>query len=92
MGAYPVIWELRSQDDSLQDSIVYNILNLLGTLYEEPIRLFMDDMRDVIQASTLLSVIGSGANHLSEIDGRLGKPATSQCIPLLLIKMAYTVK
>lgn len=33
-------------------------------------------MRDVIQASTLLSVIGSGANRLSEIASRLEKPAT----------------
>ena len=54
----------------------------LGTLYEEPIRLFMDDMRDVIQASTLLSVIGSGSSRLSEIAARLEKPATSLSGPL----------
>lgn len=66
----------------MQQSIAYNILNPLGTLYEEPIRLFMDDMRDVVQASTLLSVIGSGANRLSEIAGRLEKPATHLSGPL----------
>lgn len=81
-GGVPRYWELRLQDQGLQESIAYNILNPLGTLYEEPIRLFMDDMRDVIQASTLLSVIGSGANRLSEIATRLEKPATHLSGPL----------
>lgn len=81
-GGVPRYWELRLQDDNLHDSITYNILNPLGTLYEEPIRLFMDDMRDVIQASTLLSVIGSGVNRMSEIAGRLEKPATHLSGPL----------
>lgn len=81
-GGVPRYWELRLQDEGLQESIAYNILNPLGTLYEEPIRLFMDDMRDVIQASTLLSVIGSGANRLSEIATRLEKPATHLSGPL----------
>lgn len=81
-GGVPRYWELRLQNDGLQESIAYNILNPLGTLYEEPVRLFMDDMRDVIQASTLLSVIGSGANRLSEIAARLEKPATHLSGPL----------
>ena len=81
-GGVPRYWELRLQNDSLQGAIAYNILNPMGTLYEEPIRLFMDDMRDVIQASTLLSVIGSGVNRLSEIAGRLEKPATHLSGPL----------
>ena len=81
-GGVPRYWELRLQEDDLFDSVAYNILNPLGTLYEEPIRLFMDDMRDVVQTSTLLSVIGSGVNRLSEIAGRLGKPATSLSGPL----------
>lgn len=81
-GGVPRYWELRTQDENLQESIICNILNPLGTLYEEPIRLFMDDMRDVIQASTLLSVIGSGANRLSEIAARLEKPATHLSGPL----------
>lgn len=81
-GGVPRYWELRLQNDGLQKSIAYDILNPLGTLYEEPIRLFMDDMRDVIQASTLLSVIGGGANRLSEIAARLEKPATHLSGPL----------
>ncbi len=81
-GGVPRYWELRLQNKDLQEAIAYHILNPLGTLYEEPIRLFMDDMRDVVQAATLLSVIGSGANRLSEIAGRLEKPATQLSGPL----------
>lgn len=86
-GGVPRYWEIRLQNDDLQDAIAYNILNPLGTLYEEPIRLFMDDMRDVIQASTLLSVIGSGVNRLSEIAGRLEKPATHLSGPLEKLRL-----
>lgn len=81
-GGVPRYWELRLSENSLTEAVSYHILNSLGTLYEEPIRLFMDDMRDVVQASTLLSVIGNGVNRLSEIAGRLEKPATSLSGPL----------
>lgn len=81
-GGVPRYWEIRLQDKNLFDAVIYNILNPLGTLYEEPLRLFMDDMRDVVQAATLLSVIGSGANRLSEIASRVGKPATQLSGPL----------
>ena len=53
-----------------------------GFLADEPIRLLRDDMRDTIQASTLLSIIGNGANRLSEIAGRVGKEATQITEPL----------
>lgn len=49
---------------------------------DEPIRLLRDDMRDTVQASTLLSIIGNGANRLSEIAGRVGKEATQITEPL----------
>jgi AAA+ ATPase superfamily predicted ATPase len=39
-------------------------------------------MRDIIQASTILSVIGAGANRLSEIAARVEKPATQISRPL----------
>ena len=81
-GGVPRYWELRTAQQTLKEAITYYIMHPLGTLYEEPIRLFMDDMRDVIQASTLLSVIGSGSSRLSEIAARLEKPATSLSGPL----------
>lgn len=89
-GGVPRYWELRRQSKSLQEAIEYNVINLLGTLYEEPYRLLVDDTRDVVQASTLLSVIGSGVNRLSEIAARVEKPATQLSRPLdKLIELGF---
>jgi len=89
-GGVPRYWEIRLQSNSLQEAVTYNLLNAQGTLYEEPYRLFIDDMRDIVQASTLLSLIGNGANRLSEIAVRANKPATSLSGPLeKLISLGY---
>ena len=81
-GGIPRYWELRQKNKSLQEAIEYHIINSHGVLYEEPYRLLFDDMRDIIQASTLLSVIGGGAHRLSEIAARVEKPATQLSRPL----------
>ena len=52
------------------------LLDPHGILYEEPYRLLHDEMRDTVQASTLLSIIGNGANKMSEIAARVEKAAT----------------
>lgn len=89
-GGVPRYWEIRLQNNSLREAISYNLLNAQGTLYEEPYRLFIDDMRDIIQATTLLSLIGNGANRLSEIAARANKPATSLSGPLeKLVSLGY---
>lgn len=47
-------------------------------------------MRDIVQALTLLSVIGSVVNRLSEIAARMEKPATQLSRPLdKLIKLGF---
>jgi hypothetical protein len=51
-------------------------------LHEEPAGLLLDDLRDTVQAASILSLIGAGAQRLSEIAGRLQKPATSLSRPL----------
>ena len=89
-GGIPRYWELRKNNKSLRDAIEYHIINAHGILYEEPYRLLFDDMRDVIQASTLLSVIGGGAHRLSEIAARVEKPATQLSRPLdKLIELGF---
>jgi AAA+ ATPase superfamily predicted ATPase len=89
-GGIPRYWELRQKNKSLLEAIEYHVINSYGTLYEEPYRLLFDDMRDIIQASTLLSVIGSGANRLSEIATRVEKPATQLSRPLdKLIELGF---
>ena len=52
--------------------------------------LLLDEMRSAVQPYSLLSVIGQGCNRLSEIAGRLGKPATSLMRPLAqLVDLGY---
>lgn len=81
-GGVPRYWELREKEDSLTDTIKYHILDVNGTLYEEPNRLFMDDLTQTTLSSTLLSLVGNGVNRLSEIAGRMAKPSTELSRPL----------
>ncbi len=89
-GGIPRYWEIRKQYKSLDEGIRNAILNPLGVLHQEPTRLFLDDLRTSIQADSLLSVIGNGCHRLSEIAGRLQKPATNLNNPLnTLIELGY---
>jgi AAA+ ATPase superfamily predicted ATPase len=42
----------------------------------------LEHLRDVTQAASILALIGRGCHRLSEIAGRLGKPATSLSRPM----------
>ena len=75
-GGVPRYWELRENYDSLYDAIEHLLLTSEGTLYDEPSKLLYDEMRDTVQASSILSFIGNGANKLSEIAARAEKQAT----------------
>ena len=81
-GGVPRYWELRENNASLEDALWYNILSVNGTLYEEPIKLFQDDVKDVVKTSTIMSYVGSGASRLSEIASRCNEPATNLSRPL----------
>ena len=58
------------------------VLDPLGVLHHEPRRLLLDDLRETAQAASMLALIGQGCHRMSEIAGRLGKPATSLTRPL----------
>jgi AAA+ ATPase superfamily predicted ATPase len=75
-GGVPRYWEIRKQHADLESAVKRNLLDRNGVLYEEPERLFSDEMRTSVQAFSVLSLIGAGCHRLSEIAGRLGKPAT----------------
>lgn len=81
-GGVPRYWELRENNTSLDEALWHNILSVNGTLYEEPVKLFQDDVKDIVKTSTLMSYIGSGANRLSEIASRCNEPATNLSRPL----------
>ncbi|MGM9785582.1 MAG: ATP-binding protein [Candidatus Cryptobacteroides sp.] len=92
-GGVPRYWELRESRNSLEDALWHNILSVNGTLYEEPVKLFQDDVRDIVKTSTIMSYIGSGANRLSEIAGRCNEPATNLSRPLKkLIDLGFLEK
>ena len=92
-GGVPRYWELRETRNSLSDALWHNILSINGTLYEEPIKLFQDDVKDIVKTSTIMSYIGSGANRLSEIAARCNEPATNLSRPLKkLIDLGFLEK
>lgn len=89
-GGVPRYWEIRKQYSDLAEAIKSTIFDQNGVLYEEPERLFVDEMRTSVQAFSILSLIGAGIHRPSEIAGRLNKPATQLSRPLsFLIKQGY---
>lgn len=92
-GGVPRYWELRENRSSLDDALWHNILSVNGTLYEEHIKLFQDDVKDIVKTSTIMSYIGTGANRLSEIAARCNEPATNLSRPLKkLIDLGFLEK
>ena len=81
-GGVPRYWELAADHPNLSSAIRSLILSPLGVLHEEPRGLLLDDLRDTAQAASILSLIGRGCHRMSEIAGRIGKPATSLSRPL----------
>lgn len=81
-GGVPRYWELAADQPSTWDAIEHHVLSPLGVLHHEPSRVLLDDVRDLTQAASLLSLIGAGCHRLSEIAGRIGKPAGSLTRPL----------
>lgn len=81
-GGVPRYWELAADHENLNDAVFTHVLNPLGILYDEPQRLLLDDLRDTSQAASILSLIGRGCHRISEIAGRLGKPASSLARPM----------
>ncbi|MDR3048074.1 MAG: ATP-binding protein [Bacteroidales bacterium] len=89
-GGIPRYWELRLTENNLGDALKYHLFNSQGILYDEPMRLFLDDMRDTVHSFTILSLIATGCHRLSEIAGRIGKPATHLANPLdKLLSLGY---
>lgn len=89
-GGVPRYWELREQYQSLGEAIQGTMLQTNGALFGEPQRLFLDNMTSAVQSESLMSVIATGANRMSEIAARTGRTATSLSTPLdKLIQMNY---
>lgn len=89
-GGVPRYWELRKKEENFEDAVKNIILDNQGILHEEPSRLFLDDMRESIQAYTILTIVGKGVKRISEIASRLNKPASQLSRPIdKLISLGY---
>ena len=82
-GGVPRYWELAAEFKTVSHAIQNLILAPQGVLHNEPRHLLIDEMKDIVQASSILMLVGQGCHRLSEIAARLGKPATSLTRPLL---------
>ncbi len=92
-GGVPRYWELRRSEETLKGALQAHLFSSQGILYDEPLRLFLDDMRDTVHSFTILSLIASGCHRLSEIAARLGKPATNLAGPLdKLLQLGYIMR
>src|SRR5574344_1745259 len=81
-GGVPRYWELREHRASFEEAIWHNVFSVNGALYEEPVKLFRDDVKDIVKISTIMSYIGAGANRISEIAARCNEPTTNLSRPL----------
>lgn len=81
-GGVPRYWELREGIPTLHDALFRHVFSTYGTLYEEPAKLFVDDVKDIVKTATIMSYIGSGANRLSEIASRCNEQSTNLSRPL----------
>ena len=68
--------------NSLDEAIWTEALSVNGTLYDEPVKLFKDDIQDIVKTATIMSFVGVGANRMSEIASRSNEPATNLSRPL----------
>ena len=76
-GGVPRYWELASRYTDLFEAYDDLVLDPMGPLHDEVDTLLLEDIPAAGALRPLLDAIGLGAHRLSEIAGRLCKPATS---------------
>ena len=82
-GGVPRYWELAVDLSSgTRDAIDRLVLDPSGPLHREPDRLLLEEIPSALEVRPVLDAIGAGAHRVSEIAGRLGRPATSLSRPL----------
>ena len=85
-GGMPRYWELAQtaleRGPELEQAVDSLVLDPAGPLHVEPDRLFLEETPPAMALRPLLDVIGSGVHRLSEIAGRLERPASSLSRPL----------
>ncbi|MEO0732891.1 MAG: ATP-binding protein [Bacteroidota bacterium] len=92
-GGIPRYWELRDNYGSLAEAIREMLLSPGGVLRDEPRRLLLEDLQNLVQSNTLLTFIASGAERLSELGARTERSAAQLARPLnRLIELGIITK
>ncbi|MEW6742225.1 MAG: DUF234 domain-containing protein [Planctomycetota bacterium] len=82
-GGVPRYWELAVEESgSPRERVESLILDPLGPLHREPDHILIEEIPSALEVRPVLDAIGSGVHRVSEIAGRLGRPATSLSRPL----------
>lgn len=82
-GGVPRYWELAAQHRGTMRSRIDGLaLDPLGPLHREPDRILLEELPPAVEVRPILDAIGAGAHRVSEIAGRIGRPATSMSRPL----------
>ena len=82
-GGMPRYWELAEPfGGDLETAVDALVLDPAGPLHGEPDRLLREETPPATALRPILDVIGNGAHRISEIAGRLGKPASGLSRPL----------
>lgn len=93
-GGVPRYWELAaSEGGDVTAGLTRLVLDPQGPLHREPDRLLLEELPAAMEVRPVLDAIGAGAHRVSEIAGRLGRPATSMARPLeRLIELGLAVR
>jgi AAA+ ATPase superfamily predicted ATPase len=82
-GGIPRYWELAAAFGAdTRRAVDRLVLDPRGPLHREPDRLLLEEVPSALEVRPVLDAIGAGAHRVSEIAGRLGRPATSMSRPL----------
>ena len=82
-GGMPRYWELAEPFGvDIAAAVDALVLDPAAPLHDEPNRLLQAEMPPAMALRPLLDVIGNGAHRVSEIAGRLGRPASSLAGPI----------
>ena len=81
-GGVPQYWSQRERYNSLEDAIQGLTLDEMGTLYDEPARLFLDEVSDIAPYSSIMLAVGSGKQKYSSISDALGKTTAELAKPM----------
>lgn len=82
LGGIPRYWETFQNADDAWGALREQVFSPQGLYHDEPAHVLQDDLKDAVQATSVLSLVGQGVERPSEIAGRLQIPATALGRPI----------